>query len=411
MRILQINNCHYRRGGSETVYFNTIRLLTDHGHDVACFSTKDSRNEASEFEKYFIQNINIRDLSLCKKIQQAPAYLYNTKAGKNLEQLIRDFRPDVAHVHLYYGLLTVSVLKTLKKFNVPVVQTVHDYRLVCPVNTFLDKECNICELCMDRHFYHSLQKKCSDGKISQSTMVMLEAYLWKYFICPVNYIDHFIFVSRFIQGKHLGLCEKAKKSYSQIYNYADTRSHDKSIVKGSYFLFFGRLSVEKGIRTLLSVFTRRNDQKLVIAGTGPMRNLVEKAANEASNIEYVGFKIGKELESIIKNASFIIIPSEWYENNPLSLVEAYSLGKPVIGADTGGIPELVQNGINGFIFESRNDKSLESVIGLASKISDDDYTRFSVSAFDFASENFNKEKHYKMLMNVYSEVINRKNAG
>jgi glycosyltransferase involved in cell wall biosynthesis len=408
MKILQINNCHYRRGGSETVYFNTIKLLKDHGHDVSCFSSKDTRNEVSEYEKYFIPNENIRDLSVLHKILRSPAYLYNEKANRNLEQLIKDLKPDVAHIHLFYAVLSVSILRTLNKYKIPIVHTVHDYRLVCPVNTFLDKNCNLCELCLDKHFYHCLQKRCSEGRLTQSTVVMLEAYFWKYFVNPINYIDHFIFVSKFIQQKHSGLCENLMKKCSQIYNYANTNSYDVSIVKGNYFLFFGRLSVEKGIKTLLSVFSRRKGYKLIIAGTGPLKDFVAKVAQESINIEYVGFKVDRELELLIRNASFIIIPSEWYENNPLSLIETYKLGKPVIGADVGGIPELVQHGTNGFLFESRNDLSLESVVDLASGMSYDDYTSFSRSAYDFALKNFDKERHYEQLLKVYQDVINEK---
>jgi glycosyltransferase involved in cell wall biosynthesis len=408
MNILQINSCHYLRGGSETVYFNTSQILSDHGHNVAFFSAADNRNVPCEYEQFFIPSDNIRELSILDKVKKIPGYLYNRVASKKLEQLLNHFKPDIAHIHLFYGVLSVSILKTLKKHNIPVVHTVHDYRLLCPVNTFLDKNCKICELCKDKHFFHCLQKKCSDGKLSQSLIVMLEAYLWKYLVNPVDYIDNFIFVSKFIQDKHLDFNENFKDKYSQLYNFANFRPQDYLLIRGDYFLFFGRLSVEKGIKTLLSVFSKKKEQRLVIAGTGPLKSYVEEAARLSPNIEYVGFKTGEELESLIKNASFIILPSEWYENNPLSVIEAYNFGKPVIGANIGGIPELINDGSNGYVFESGDIQSLEYKIEASSNLSLTEYELFSKSVYEFARQNFDRENHYLRLLKIYLDVIDKK---
>jgi glycosyltransferase involved in cell wall biosynthesis len=408
MNILQINSCHYFRGGSETVYFNTSQLLKDHGHNVAFFSSIDERNEKSDFEQYFVPTVNIRNLSLIRKTKKIPSYLYNRTTVKKLEQLLKIFKPDVAHVHIFYAVLSVSVLRTLEKHKIPVVHTVHDYRLLCPVNTFLDKDGQICELCKDKHYFHCLQKKCSDGKFSQSLIVMLEAYLWKYIYNPVDFIDNFIFVSKFIRDKHLDFNEKFKLKYTQLYNFSNFKQSDNSLIKGDYYLFFGRLSSEKGIKTLLSVFSKRKDQKLIIAGTGPLKSYIEDLLKDNPNIKYVGFKTGEDLESLIKNASFIILPSEWYENNPLSLIEAYTFGKPVIGANIGGIPELIKDGINGFVFESGNMESLESKIDASLNIDLTEYSSFSKSVFEFALQNFNREDHYQRLLKIYIDVINKK---
>jgi glycosyltransferase involved in cell wall biosynthesis len=182
------------------------------------------------------------------------------------------------------------------------------------------------------------------------------------------------------------------------------------VVKGDYFLFFGRLSAEKGIRTLLSVFSERKDQKLIIAGTGPLKSYVEDTVRISPNIEYVGYKSGKELESLINNASFIILPSEWYENNPLTIIEAYNFGKPVIGADIGGIPELINDGANGFTFESGNPQSLNSKIDASITITGEAYERFAQSVSEFARQNFNSENHYLKLLKIYMDVINKKNS-
>ena len=189
MRILMINACHFMRGGSEIVYFNTAKLMASYGHEVAFFSSSDPRNEKTGYEKYFVDVGNIRELSVLGKIRMVPAYLYNSDAAGKLKRLILDFKPDVAHVHIFYGILSVSILKVLRKFRIPIVHTVHDYRLLCPVNTLVDASGSSCELCKDRHFYHCVKKKCSDGNLFQSMMVTLEAYFWKYVFNPVIFVS------------------------------------------------------------------------------------------------------------------------------------------------------------------------------------------------------------------------------
>ena len=405
MRILIINTCHYHRGGAEMLYFNTAHLLKAHGHDVSFFSTVNSRNEKSIYDKYFISNGNIRELSLLKKIQRTPSYIYNKKAARNLEQLVREFKPDIAHVHIFYAELSVSVLKTLKTLNVPVVHTVHDYRLLCPVNNFVDKNGNICELCKDRHFLHCLIKKCSEGNLSQSLMVMLEAYFWKYFIDPVDYIDHFIFVSNFSRNKHLSFKEVFRVKCSQIYNFTNVRVQDDSAYRGDYFLFFGRLSAEKGIENLLLAFSKIKGLKLKIAGTGTLKGVVEEVSGNNPSIEYVGFKTGKELEGLIRNATFVIVPSLCYENNPMTIIEAFCFGKPVIGSYIGGITELITHGENGYLFDPLDTQSLIRVVERAANMSDTEYKRYSDASRVFARESFDPEKHYEKLLNVYQTLI------
>lgn len=407
MKILLINACHYLRGGSETVYFNTARLLKDKGHEVYFFSTSDPQDLVSEFNKYFTSISSYRNLSLLEKITNMPSYIYNREAVEKLERLLSDYKPDVAHVHLFYAVLSVSILKVLKKHGIPVVHTVHDYRLICPVNTFIDRHDRICEMCRDKHFIHCTIKRCKDGNLFQSMIVTLEAYFWKYFESPIKYIDHYIFVSNFSLQKHLDFNEKFRGKYTQLYNFTNVRSN-RDIVKGDYFLYFGRLSKEKGVKTLISTFSKIKDKKLKIAGNGPLRGLVEDSAKENQNIEYVGFKTGSDLESLIRNAYFVILPSECYENNPLSLIEAFNSGKPVIGAEIAGIPELIENGKNGFLFKSGSSESLELVLKSASTISEEDYLNYSLTAFGVAQSKFSVENHYLKLMQVYHNVLNEK---
>lgn len=405
-----INACHFMRGGSEIVYFNTAKLMASYGHEVAFFSSSDPRNEKTGYEKYFVDVGNIRELSVLGKIRMVPAYLYNSDAAGKLKRLILDFKPDVAHVHIFYGILSVSILKVLRKFRIPIVHTVHDYRLLCPVNTLVDASGSSCELCKDRHFYHCVKKKCSDGNLFQSMMVTLEAYFWKYVFNPVKLIDNFIFVSHFSKQKHFEFNSAFRENFSQIYNFTDFSEMDLQIVRGDYFLYFGRLSVEKGIKTLISAFSEHKDIKLKIAGTGPLKEFVDASSKTSGNIEYLGFRKGKDLEELIRNASFVILPSECYENNPMAVVEAYCLGKPVIGSEVAGIPELIDNGKNGFLFRMGDRESLQKAIRNSLLITDEEYVNFSMSVHSFSKLKFDMAGHYSNLMEVYKSVIDKKKS-
>lgn len=388
------------------VYFNTSELLKKNGHEVLYFSTHGPNNDHTDYTDYFVSNGDIRELSIAGRIKRSPSYLFNRKAARNIEKLVIDFKPDIAHVHIFYAELSVSILKTLKKLNIPVIHTVHDYRLLCPVTNFIDNAGKVCELCTDRHFAHCLQKRCSEGKISQSAMVMLEAYFWKYFINPVDYIDHFIFVSNFSKEKHISSNSAFAGKSSQVYNFTNIPRTTESAGRGEYFLYFGRLSAEKGIENLLKAFSQKSQFRLKIAGTGKLREMVEQYARNNTNIEYCGFMTGNALKDLIRKSSFVVVPSVCFENNPMTIIEAYCLGKPVIGSDLGGIPEIVYHGKNGFLFNHDDPESLASALEEASGKSNEEYKYLSDSAIKSAAEKFDPEIHYRKLIEMYQNLIN-----
>lgn len=405
MKILLINNFHYRRGGADTVYFNTAKLLEQHGHDVFFFSIRNPDNVPYERSKYFITYRDYRKLSLFVKIKSISSFIYNKEAYIKLLNLIDDVKPDVAHIHLFLGGLSVSILKALKKRNVPIVHTLHDYRLICPAYTFLDRNNNICELCKDKLYLRCAIKRCSlEGKFSHSTMLSMEAYFRKYFLNPVKYIDRFIFVSNFSKNKHIEFNHDFTIKSEVLYNFTKTVNDKREINKGNYFLYYGRLSREKGLISLIDS-ARVTKVSLVIVGTGP---LLEKYKDQKfDNIQFWGYKSGEELWEIVRNASFVVLPSEWFENNPLTIVESFSLGKPVIGADIGGIPELINNE-NGFLFKARNPESLSETLIKAKNITDEEYHRMSLCVIDFAYKHFSEEAHFDKLLSIYKSVIHDK---
>ncbi|BDX39589.1 glycosyl transferase [Tenuifilaceae bacterium CYCD] len=410
MKILLINNHHHLDGGAHRVYFNTGQLLEKHGHQVAYYSTRDENSEPTQYLDYFLPRRNFKTKSLITKLINSTVYIYNRQAYKSIIRLINDFKPDVAHIHLFYGGLTVSVLKALRDKNIPIVHTVHDYRLICPVNTLLDSKGQICELCVDRKYYHCVQKRCSKGNLFNSIMLMCEAYWWRFFNKPIELIDRFIFVSKFIRDKHIEFNSRFNEKQIQLYNFHDIKHEGKTSRMGDYLFFYGRLSPEKGLELLLELISQTGI-KLKIAGGGPLEDLTLKYSTDFENIEFLGFKNGEELFDLIRECRYVVVPSEWYENNPMTIVEAFSLGKPVIGANIGGIPELVINGKTGFLFQSKSKEDLNEKILTALNVSEKEYNELSENALNFAHNNFNSMNSYQELMKIYNQVIeeNEKN--
>jgi len=396
MKILLINNSPYSRGGADTVYLNTAELLSKNGHEVFLFSLYES-----DISEFFVKRVDYRSSSFINKIKSAPSFIYNREAYLQLLRLIDRVKPDVAHIHLFMGGLTTSILLALKNRNIPIVHSVHDYRLICPAYTLLDRKNNICERCKDKFYLRCAIRRCSYEKnIVHSTMLSLDAYFRKYIYNPINYIDKFIFTSHFSKNKHVEFNANYESNSVVLYNFSNNPIV-KSVQKGNYFLFFGRHSREKGLPLLIEAAHETNIS-LKVCGEGPLTD--ELRRKNYSNIEFLGYINTEELRSVIAGASFIVVPSETYENNPLAVIEAFSNGKPVIGSRLGGITELIEDS-RGFLFEPKNKASLVYALNEARHISQGDYIDMSRKAYKFSENNFSDEKHYKKLLEIYKSLV------
>ncbi|OAV75532.1 GDP-mannose-dependent alpha-mannosyltransferase [Bacteroidales bacterium Barb7] len=401
MKILQINKYYYQKGGAETVFFNTIKLLQENGHTVIPFSLKSDRNKPSDYSSFFVDYPELSESGLLSKIENLPAFIYNREAARQLERLLQKEKPDLAHIHLLFNSLSVSILPVLRNYKIPVVMTVHDYRLICPAYTFTDGNGNICEKCLKRKSYwQCTANKCSKRNIPNSLLLSAEAYFRKYFLSPADYINRFIFVSRFSRDKHIEASAAFGGKSAFLYNFTSVKNND-AVRKSDYILYFGRLSEEKGISTLTDAIegTRIN---LKIVGTGPLSDRLKK---DNPGVEFTGFKSGDELKKYIQEALFVVVPSEWYENNPMTVIESMTLGTPVIGSRIGGIPELVHDGETGFLFEAKSSAKLKEVLKKALSIPHEDYEQMCLAASHFAKENFSADTHYQKLLQLYNTTI------
>ena len=409
MRILQINNYHYIKGGSEKVFLDTVKLLEYNGHEVITFSTLDDKNIPRD-KSICIKVENIfSDKSLFSKLLSYKAFLYNVKVAKRLQETIDLYKPEIAHLHIYYGKLSNSVIDILHKNKIPFVISLHEYRLLCPNYTFLRHDSTICESCAKKIFKNDCIKyKCNKGNYLYSFLSVIETLYRDILYNPIKKANGFIAVSKFIRDKHLEYIPSIKNKIEHIYNFVDIKEltiYRKNITnKDDYYLYFGRLSYEKCLITLLNAFKERPSLKLLIVGTGPLDEEISKIVNEQKlNVKLIGFKTGSELYEIVSSARYTIVPSEWYENNPITILESLSLGTPIIASKIGGIPELVSDSFNGFIFENGRVESLIQALDKSKNYMK--YYELVDNSIKFAEFNFIDDVHYNKLVNFYNKII------
>lgn len=391
MKILQINNNYQKIGGAEVVFHNTIKLLKEKGHEIVLMSRNSSDRHLIGKSEYFIAN--------------SKSYLnrYSSKrAMKKVLEIIENEKPDIAHVHNIVGGITFSVLPALKRKNIPIVMTIHDFRLICPAGLFLNRNNDICEKCLDKKYFHCAVNMCSTyGGLIHNIALSAESYLRNYFYPYQKLVDNFVFVSNFTKKKYFEVDDSIDYKSVTIYNF--TNRFEFGSNRGDYFLYFGRLIREKGLITLLKAFNNNPSQKLKIAGEGYLRTEIERI--KPQNVVLVGLQKEDALKELITNASFIIVPSECYETLSMSTLESFANGKPVIGSNIGALPELIKEGVTGFTFQPKDDVELTRLINYCSQISADKYNELTHNAFNFAQKNFSPEIYYNKLMDVYTKAM------
>ena len=363
MKILMINKFFYRRGGSEAYMLALIELLKKTGHQVIEFSMQDEKNEPSEYANFFVKNIDFsKREGFIKDLKKAFCLLYSFAAKNKLEALIAQEKPDVAHLHNFNFQLTPSILSVLKKHKIPVVWTMHDYHVICP-NYRLFTQGQVCERCKVYKYYNCYKFRCLKNNKAMSFLAMLEMYLHKIILKSYDKIDIFISPSRFLADKVKQWGIKADK-VKHLYNFIDLDNFQPVSEPGNGLVYFGRLSEEKGLLTLLEAMKGLGEINLSLIGEGPQKeqilDYIEK--NKLNNVYLLGYKNGLELYDLIKKSRLVIMPSIWHENNPISVLEAFALAKPVIASDLGGLPELVENSKTGYLFKAGQADDLKNKI-------------------------------------------------
>jgi len=409
LTVLMIDKYYFIKGGAERYFFELKNTLESQGHKVIPFSMKHPDNFQTEYENYFVNNVEFNHRSKIKKIIDGPGIagriIYSISAKKKIEKLIKDVKPDIAHLHMIDHQISPSILHVLKKYGVPTIQTVHQYKLVCPnYRLFNNNKNNIYEKCLGGNYFYPIIENCHKTYFS-AMLLSIEMYIHKLLKIYEKNVDLFHTPSNFMQQK---LIEGGidQNQITKLYYTIDLNEFPVSPDYEDYFVYFGRLSEEKGVLTLLQAMKKIKQSQLKIVGDGPLKNSLEQFAkeNNLKNVEFVGYKDGDELKSIMGKTKFVVVPSEWYDNSPLVIYESFSMGKPVIGADIGGITELVDHQKNGLLIQHGKVEDLrEAIIFLLN--SSDTLKKFGENARKKAELQFNPSIHYEKIMDMYSKLI------
>ncbi|WP_331372784.1 glycosyltransferase family 4 protein [Sinorhizobium chiapasense] len=360
-KLLAINNYFYRRGGAETVFFDHMTMFGEIGWDVVPFAMQHDRNEASPWSDYFVSEIEYgRQTGLLRKVSQAASVIYSLEAQRNIGRLIERVRPSVAHAHNVYHHLSPAIFSTLKSAGIPVVMTVHDLKLACPSYKML-RDGKVCEDCSGGRIYNVLRHRCVKDSVSLSAVVLTETMLHRLLGLYREKVDRFVVPSRFYLEK-LAEWNWPREKMIHIPNFVDVEEYRDDWQEGNYFVFAGRLAPEKGLATLIRAVAL-SKQRLIIAGTGPEEAALRQLAAElGADVSFAGYLSGHDLHRLIGQSLALVLPSEWYENAPVSILETYALGRPVIGAAIGGIPEMVKEGETGLLAAAGDGEDLARVL-------------------------------------------------
>lgn len=404
MKILMVNKFYYIKGGSETYYFSLKHLLEEHGHTVIDFSMMDPKNFPSKYSKYFVENVNYQDVrGVRSKIKAAVNIVYSIEAKKKFEQLVVDTRPDIVHLHIFQHQISPSILDVIKKYNIPTVYTAHDLKMLC-LNYKMMQHGHICEKCKGKKYYCCAINRCVKDSFAKSLINTAEGYVheWRH---SYDAIDKIITPSTFYKKKfeEFGI---EKKRVVHIPNFLDEESVIVAPNENTekYYLYFGRLSEEKGVITLLKAFEKL-DAELQVVGTGPIEEYAKDfvKSHKMNNVKFLGFMSGQPLKDVVGNARAVIIPSEWYENGPYSAIEALQMYRPIIGANIGGIPELVDG--NGYLFESGNPEDLRNKVNKMEAMIPSEYEKCKNNSYRLFQKNYTKENHYRKIEKIYKELL------
>lgn len=397
--VLNVGQNYYIRGGSDQYQFALARLLKHHNHQVIPFASTDPKNRDTPWSKYFPEKVNFDSPTISDLIK----FIYSRQAADSMRVLCNEQPIDLAHLHIYYGQLTSSILTPLKQAGIPIVQTLHEYKIVCPVYSLMSNN-EPCQACNGSNFWQATVKRCNRGSLARSLLSTIESYTSR-ILGSVSKVDHFIAVSDFQRNKLIELGVPQAK-ITTVHNFIDLSYIPPSYEVGEYFLFFGRLERYKGIFTLIEAASALTDTPLLIVGDGTDRALVEQTITEQNldHIKLLGFKEVHELEQLIKGSICTITPSEWYETFGLSLIESFAHGKPVIASCIGGMTEIVTDGVDGYLIEPGNMQELRSRMEWMSQ-NKEQALQMGMLGRKKVAQKFNSELHYQKLMKIYQQVL------
>ncbi len=401
--LLSINNYYYRRGGAETVFFEQNRLFEEIGWRIVPFAMRHKNNLPSDWEDYFVSEIEYGEhYSLLEKAVRAQKVAYSFEARSNILRLLDTVRPSIAHAHNVYHHLSPSFLGILQRRGIPTVMTLHDLKLACPAYKMLASD-GICERCKNGAIWNVARQRCIKNSLTLSVVVLAETSLQRLLGTYSHGVDRFIVPSRFYLEK---LVEWGwpRARFRHIPNFVDTDSLQPHGVPGKDYVYVGRLSAEKGLPTFVRAIAAAGASGRIV-GSGPEEAALRKlVAQTGADITFTGQLHGKTLHDAIRGARALVLPSEWYENAPVSIMEAYALERPVIAARIGGIPELVREHETGALFASGASEELAACLRRFDQLPDDTVHAMGKSGRHWMASEFGTRHYRERLLTLYQDM-------
>lgn len=358
MKILMVNKFLYPRGGCETYMLKLSEELKAKGHEIEFFGMYDEQNIVGNSENLYTTNMDFHSTGIARFFYPFKI-IYSIEAAKKIGKVLDSFKPDVVHMNNINFQLTPSIIYAIKKRNIPLVQTVHDYQMICPNHLLYSfQETKPCERCINGSKLNCIKYNCIHGSKAKSIIGAIEAKLYS-ILKTYKKVDLYVCPSRFLENKLLTASDVYKGKTVAIHNFIEKKPlPEKKADEKPYVAFASRLSKEKGVTLLAEAAKMLPDYSFVIAGSGPD----DEDLKNIPNITMKGFLGGDELISLIANAKVMVLPSVWYENCPLNILETHSFGVPVITMNSGGMAELVENGKTGLLVNEPKPSELANAI-------------------------------------------------
>ena len=365
MRILIANTRHFKQGGDSTYTFGLADALRSAGHEVGFFAMAGERNEPDPNQDLFVSYIDFRELNQKKSLSSGLHVLrrsiFSREAEEKFIRLVDRFKPDVLHLQNIHAHLTPSIVFAARRKGLPVVWTMHDYKLMCPNSHFrIDTTGELCESCRPGNYLPALTKKCKKGSLLASGMAAVEAYAhWARGLR--GQVDCYLSPSRFLAGKLIEHGWPADR-VRHVPNFLDVPAELPVRGAGRHFLFVGKLEELKGIGTLLDAASKVPQCDILLVGGCDDPAMQSRLDRLPANVRYLGPKTRAEIAGLLADARALVMPSIWYENQPMVILEAFAAGVPVIGSRLGGIPELVADGSRGALVDAGSPAELAAAI-------------------------------------------------
>lgn len=414
MKILLVNYRYFISGGPEKYMFNIKKMLENNGHQVIPFSIHSNKNIKTEYSKYFVEPIGNRDATYFEDCRKTPKILwqmvirsvYSLEVKNAIQKEIREVKPELVYIIHFINKLSPSVIRGAKQMGLPVVLRLSDYFLLCPRFDFLSGT-DICEDCITKGYRSCIKKRCVKGSFAASLIRVLSMKIHS-FLHIYKDVDAFITPSEYLKNKLVQSGFEEKKFYC-VPTFTTSKMHVGNFVIGTYGLYLGRITVEKGVATIIKAYEKLPEHYVKIMGDDTtdeaLRLKKYVTDHNLKNIEFLGFRAGEELEEVIINSRFTMIPSIWYDNLPNAALEAFNYSKPVIASNIGSLPELVIDGINGYLFNPyKIDEMIEKI-----KLLDDDkiVQTMGVNSRKYLDSKFASQTHYEALMRIFATIQNK----